>query len=356
MTRRVVAVRDRALSARIVRTMPLHYAAGADAALDRPAHVRAGSGLAWVGPRLVVVQDDANFLALVDPLDGSVEAIALPAGAGGSRQFDDVRGNKAAKLDLEAVVSIPQPGGGATVLALGSGSTARRESVVALRGVGTDGAVDRAVAEVVPASAWYARLRALVAFAGSELNVEAAVYLGSAKGGDLRLFNRGNGAPRRGLTPVDATCDVSWPSLAAYLASPGTAPPPEPREIVHYDLGDIAGLALTFTDATPGPGSAGDARHRIVYTAAAEASPDATRDGPVAGCAVGVIDEQPEGISARWAPLEGDEGVLFGGKVEGIAMHRADRGRAYVVVDRDAPGEPAELCEVVLEGPWFTGP
>ena len=350
---RVIATPDPALRARVLRTVPLHYAAGADVALDRPAHVRAGSGAVWVGSRLVVVQDDANFLALVDPTDGTAVALPLPAAADGRRQFDDTRGNKADKLDVEAVVAVPLHGDDPIVLAFGSGSTSRRESVVTLRGIGAAGTADGTVVVVLPLPQFYAALRAALPFAGSELNVEAVVYLGPASGGHLRLFNRGNGAGRDGLTPVDATCDVSWPALATYLATPSAAEPPEPCDIVQYDLGDIGGLPLTFTDATLILGEAESDRRRLVYTAAAEASPDATRDGPVAGCAIGVIAEGPDGIQARWALLEGEAGGPFGGKVEGIALDPGDPTCAWVVVDRDAPGQPTDLCEVLLDGPWF---
>lgn len=92
------------VSARILRTTPLRYAEGADPALDRPAHVRAASAVARVGGRLAIVQDDANFVALVDPATGLAEAVTLPAGEGGLRQFDDLRGNKRFKLDLESCV------------------------------------------------------------------------------------------------------------------------------------------------------------------------------------------------------------------------------------------------------------
>ncbi|MBK8648737.1 MAG: hypothetical protein IPN16_19770 [Gemmatimonadetes bacterium] len=63
----------------VVARRPLHYVDGADAHADRPAHVRAGSSLAWLGPFLALVQDDANFVALIDPRDASTRAIALPA-------------------------------------------------------------------------------------------------------------------------------------------------------------------------------------------------------------------------------------------------------------------------------------
>ena len=40
--RRVVSSEDRALGARIVRRVPMHYADGADEATDRPAFVQIG--------------------------------------------------------------------------------------------------------------------------------------------------------------------------------------------------------------------------------------------------------------------------------------------------------------------------
>ena len=352
-TRRVIAVQDRALRARVVGRRPLCYTAGANAALDRPGHVRAGSDAEWVGPWLVVVQDDSSFFALVDPDEGRVVGIPMPAGPGGARQFDDARGNKPDKLDLEAVVSIPQGPDGAVVLAVGSGSAARREAIVLLRGLGGTGLPTAADVEVLTLSRFYAQLRDAAAFAGSELNVEAAVYLGPAPHGFLRLFNRGNGASQGGRGPVNATCDISWSALAAHLGAHDRASPPFPRDIVQYDLGVTDGHPLAFTGAALGPG-AGDMRRSIVYTAAAEASPDATRDGPVAGCAVGVIAEGPDGIRARWALLEDADGGRFDGKVEGITLRPGDPMRAHVVLDRDAPDEPAELCDVMLEGPWFT--
>ena len=69
------------VAAVVVTRAPLHYAEGADASIDRPAHVRAGSSLAWVPGGIALVQDDANFIAVVDPHDGSARAITMPADA-----------------------------------------------------------------------------------------------------------------------------------------------------------------------------------------------------------------------------------------------------------------------------------
>jgi hypothetical protein len=354
VTTRVVARRDGALSARVVRTAALQYADVAHAQLDRPPHVRAGSGLAWVGDRLVVVQDDANFFALVDPLNARTDSVTLPVGAGGRRRFEPALGNKAHKLDLESVVSIPQAEGGPLVLSLGSGSTARRESIIVMRGLDDPRAGSRAVIAAHALPALYARLRETVAFAGSELNVEAAVHLGSIDGGRLRLFNRGNGARRGNFMPVNASGEMDWRDLEAYMARPDLVGAPQLGNLVQYELGAVGGLPLTFTDAAVVPGPPDAERRWTVYTAAAEASPDATRDGPVAGCAVGVISEGPEGISARWALLEDEAGQPFAGKVEGVELRPDDSTRLYAVVDRDAPEVASELCEVALQGPWFS--
>jgi hypothetical protein len=341
--RRVVARHDPTLVAHVVRRVPMRYAAGADRSIDRPGHVRAGSGLAWVGGRIAVVQDDANFVAFVDPATGEAEALALPVGEGGLRQFDDARGNKAHKLDLEALASVGD-GPGRLLLALGSGSTARRESVVLLEDLSRDDAVPR----VVRAARFYAALRAHGDFAGSELNVEGALQLGDR----LRLVQRGNGARRDGVDPVDATCDVDLQALLEHLATPDALDPPAPRDVVQYDLGAIRGTRLSFTDAALARGDgAARAGRVILYTATAEASPDAVRDGDVAGSAIGLIVERDGAMTARWAELrESDEPLAL--KVEGIVPDPAVEGRAFVVVDVDAHDRPSELCEVALEGSW----
>ena len=331
--RKVVARRDDGLGAGVVRSMPLVYAAGADAALDRPGHVRAGSGLAWVGGTLVAIQDDANFVARIDPGTARVHPVPLPAGEGGLRQFDDGRGNKRFKLDLEACTVVPDGRGGEMLLALGSGSSARRERILRM----ADAHAPHPYVELREAITFYARLRDAADFSGSELNVEGAVW----RGGHVLLLNRGNGAAVDGRQPVDATCEVDWVALLTCQDGPGGHPAPAPESIIQYDLGEIGGCRLSFTDATV----AGDA---LVYTATAEASPNAVDDGPVAGSALGVIGAEGE---ARWTELRFVDGARFDGKVEGVA--RGSRpGTVYVIVDRDDPHRPSELCEVELDGDW----
>lgn len=301
---------DPGLSVRVVATRRLLYADGADARTDRPAHVRAASGLAWWGERLAIAQDDASFIALYDPATRRVDHLDLPA-TGGRRQFDDLHGNKSAKLDLEAIAATPDGG----LLAFGSGSKPVRDVVVRI------GPPARPAVEVMRLPGLFGRLRRWKAL-GSELNIEGARVLPD---GGARLFQRGNGAGVK----VDATVDVRA------LLDPWTTLGPA----VRYDLGHVNGVRLTFTDAAPAPDG------HTLYLASAEDSPDAVRDGPVAGSVVGVIDAAG---NARCAPLHGSW------KLEGIALDRTRRDRVYLVADPDDPARPAVLITAELRGPWFT--
>jgi hypothetical protein len=330
--------RDPRLVARVLRRMSLTYRAGADPALDRPAYVRAASAMAWVGGRLVIVQDDANFLAIADPDSASAAParslatadVTLPAGPAGRRQFDDGRGNKAHKLDLESCVVIPDRRG-ATLLAFGSGSTPERERII----VADHWGAPAPRITLIHARELYAALRASLDFAGTELNIEGAALIGER---ELRLFGRGNGAARDGRHPVNASCALDWPLLRSYLDD-RTMPPPLPRSTTRYELGAIEGVPLGFTDAmTWGDG--------ILFSAAAEASPDAVRDGPVAGSVIGVIPERGE---PRCTVIVDEHGAVFTGKVEGVAS-RPDARTIYAVADEDDPARPSELCIIGLEG------
>lgn len=331
---------DPALCATIVRRTPMRYADGADRATDRPAHVRAASGIARVGGRIVVAQDDANFLALVDPRTGLADSVLLPAGPGGRRQFDDSRGNKRHKLDLESITVLPVRDGeadGGLVAAFGSGSSPERE-----RAVLWDPAAPDAV-RVVRLPHLYALLRNAPEFAGAELNVEGIIVVG----GVARLFGRGNGAARDGHDPVNATCELPLDALLAHLADP-SRPAPAPERVVQFDLGRLDDCPIGFTDAVVVEDAA-PAATRVLYTGSAEDSPDATRDGDVTGSVIGVIETQGGSTRARQTRVLDETGAPVREKIEGIAL--GDRSsRLLVVVDQDRPDAPSELWELELGG------
>jgi len=66
---------DPSMTARVVRSVPLRYADGADAALDRPAHVRSASGIVRAGGRVAVIQDDAGRILLIRRTDNDLYSI-----------------------------------------------------------------------------------------------------------------------------------------------------------------------------------------------------------------------------------------------------------------------------------------
>ncbi|MBM4281022.1 MAG: hypothetical protein FJ137_09770 [Deltaproteobacteria bacterium] len=316
---------------RVLSRQKLHYTDGADAARDRPAHVRAGSGCTFIdvpgqGRRLAVVQDDAAFIALVDPRSGRVDAIELPARAGGLRHFDTARGNKMDKLDLESIATLSLDGAPA-LLAMGSGSDRVRETFVLVR---FDGSAP--IVEELPAGAFFAGMKRDKDFAGDELNVEGMVVDGDR----VRFFNRGNGAG----DARDAVGEVSLGRLLAHLRDPLLHAAPLLQRVRGFDLGvDTAGTRLTFTEATKHPDG------RTLFLAAAEASPNAIDDGDVTGTALGTLHDD-----GTWSlvPLLDERGGPLTDKVEGLAVDPADPCRVWIVVDKDAANAPAELLQVRL--------
>src|SRR3546814_15500426 len=119
------ARRDPRLEAHVVRSVAMSYHEGPSDADDRPAHVRAASGLSAFKEYLAVIQDDANWLALIDA-DGRIHALPLPPGPSGARVFSRDRGNKHDTFDLEACTTVPGEGGH-ELHGFGSGSHQGRE-------------------------------------------------------------------------------------------------------------------------------------------------------------------------------------------------------------------------------------
>jgi hypothetical protein len=321
---------DPGLVATVVSRTPLRYGDGADAVSGRPAHVRAGSALAAVAGGLLVVQDDASFVAVIDA--ARARALPLPYAPGGARTFDEARGNKGLKLDLEAALALPD----GRVVALGSGSRPVREQAVVIDS-------EARIARIVPLPRLYAALRECEGFAGAELNVEGAALLPGAR--VVRLFNRGNGAPTAERPAVDATVDLDLGTFAALLDAPDSVPCIALSNVARYDLGTLGGTRATFTDAAV-------RGERLYALVCAEASPNAYDDGPVAGAALGVFASAEPGAELRLAPLRRSDGATFVGKAEGLWLDPAEAGRAVVVLDPDDPDAPAELCELRLAGDW----
>ena len=314
---------------------------------DRPPHVRAASGLSAFKEYLAVVQDDANWLALIDARD-KVHAVPLPRGPDGARVFSKGRDNKDDKFDLEACITVPGANGHELV-GFASGSHPGREWILRVHEsisfgtpltqvVSDPNGRAELMAEFLDATRFYESLRQNHDFSGAGLNVEGAVAVDDDR---IMLFQRGNAPHRNGLEPVDATAEVSWAELCAHLADPERTPAPELGNVSHYDLGKLDGIRLTFSDAEL------LSNGNILYSASAE-DPDS---GRIAGSVLGVIRKDG---AALWAELTDQDGSDFGGKIEGLSRDLRDPMKVHFVIDDDDETIPSEIFEATLSREFFS--
>jgi hypothetical protein len=314
---------------------PLRYDRGAEPASGLPPYVRAASAIRRQGARLVVVQDDTLALAVLDVPAGSIEPVLLPDSPNGARVFDDLRGNKALKLDLEACVALPD----GRLVALGSGSSPRRERIVVLAAPMAGSTGDARVPTIVDASDWYAGMRSHAEAQGAELNVEGAVIQGAR----LRVVQRGHG--KRPNTHWNAILDFTLADFLDWLDRRGATP--RACALLDVRLGASRdGVPFGFTDAAVMQDG------RLAFLACAEDSVDVRSDGPILGCRFGWIDPDDASVLVTDV-LESDRRptVL---KLEGMET-RLDDPRAFdVVADMDRPEEPALHAELRVD--WVSEP
>jgi hypothetical protein len=259
---------------------------------DRPAHLSAASGVVRRGDFVYVIGDDELHLG--------VFRLTAP-GPGGLRRMlsgelpgDDAE-RSGAKPDLEALTLLPpfegHPYG--ALLGLGSGSGPGRDRGFVCR-LGADGGIDGEPAEL-DLGPVYRLLREQVA----ELNVEGAATVGD------RLWLLHRGTSEAGSNMV---AELSLEQVMRSLLEDHRLDAEELEAVRRYDLGEIDGVQLTFSDATP------IADQLLVFTASAEGD-----DGRIRGSVVGTLG--PDGavqrlrtIDRRWK-VEGvhaaiDAGVL----------------------------------------------
>jgi hypothetical protein len=199
------------------------------------------------------------------------------------------------KPDLEALTLLPPFEGNpyGALLGLGSGSGPRRDRgfVCALAPDGSLGKEPREIS-LEPV---YSLLRQHVA----DLNVEGAATMGDR----LWLLQRGNSELGTNLV-----AELSLDEVMRSLREDLTIDTHELERVRSYELGEIDGVELTFSDATP------IAEQLLVFTASAE-----DEDGTIRGSVVGTLDrdgsvKRLRTIDRRWK-VEGvhaaiDTGVL----------------------------------------------
>lgn len=333
MTKHFRATEEARWQARVIAAHDMTYRDGASDKYDRPPHVRAASGLSAFRECLAVIQDDANWLALIDT-NQQITAVPLPPSPAGDRVFSKKRGNQGDKYDLEACVTVSS-GNRQELVGFSSGSRHEREWVLRVREDKDGGGLK---AEFVPAPAFYAALRNYKPFSGAGLNIEGALALDNDR---IRLFQRGNADPCDGLQPVDATADFSWAALCDHLQSPDKHRPPALENVRTYEIGTLDGVRLTFSDAEH------LAEGRVLFSASAE-DPES---GKIRGSVLGIIEADGR---ARWARLADQNGKPFSGKIEGLTLDVNDPRKVYFVIDDDDEDTPSRIFHAVVSDRMLT--
>lgn len=294
----------------VLRDLDLEEASGP----GRPAHMSSASGVAKRGDYVYVVGDDELDLAifrLTDPKPGQLKR----ALSGQLPDDADERAKK--KADLEALTLLPpfeeHPFG--ALLGLGSGSAPARD-----RGfvwpLEADGSLRGDPREIN-----FEPVYTLMREHDPELNIEGA----SVMGDELWLLHRGN--TERGLNLVG---QLALADVMGSFRGDQEIDCDELTQVRAYDLGDLDGVPLAFSDATP------VADQVLVFTASAEDD-----DGAIRGSVVGTIDTagtvtRLRTIDRRW-------------KVEGIYAS-IDTGVMdfLFVCDQDDPDVASPLLSAAM--------
>jgi len=285
------------------------------------AHLSAASGMWIANNTLYVVADDALELGVFtmhSTLPGHTLTIipgTLPS---------DATLRKAAKPDFESLTFLPAsehyPNG--ALLAFGSGSTAQRKRGMVWPLNAQQELVDKP--QLFDLKALYAPLEQIFA----DLNIEGVLVQGDC----LKLWQRANNQYRD-----NAVIEYDVVDLYALIdAKPQNNLCLQPQHIEHYDLGEVASVPLTFTDAFALPDGA------CLFTAAAENTDNSYADGECVGAAIGLIDQQRQ---LRWIrPINPTY------KIEGIsAQQQGSQLQISLVSDADDPHVPAKLLETTID-------
>jgi hypothetical protein len=304
------------LTLRVLRELDLEV----PPAPGRAAHISAASGVARRGDFVYVIGDDELGLGVFRLSKEAPGALRRVLSGELSPDHDE---RKKAKPDLEALTLLPpftgRPFG--SLLGLGSGSNRQRERGF-VWGLAADGSLEGRPIEL-DLSPLYKRLRE----SAPELNIEGA----SALGNRLRLFHRGNTEQE-----LNIVAEVPLSDFIGGVQEEGRIDCGDEVRTRAYDLGELDGVPLTFSDATP------LADELIVFTASAEPDSDPHgTDGEIRGSVVGMIDgdggvERLRTIDRKW-------------KVEGVYASIDARVIDFLFVcDQDDPDVPSPLLSAAM--------
>ena len=305
------------LELRELRTLDLEEPPGP----GRHPHVSSASGVVRRGDFVYVIGDDLLKVAVLRASRAGEPGQLKRVFEGQLPADDDER--KKAKPDLEALTPLPPFEGSpyGALLGLGSGSGPGRDRAF-VWSLHADGGL-RDEPQVVDLAPLYELLAKQV----DHLNIEGACVMGDR----LWLLHRGNHAE---TTNVVAELDLD--EVMKSLSGDLRIDVHELADVRSYDLGELDGVTVTFSDATPIGGEL------LVFTASAEVSGDqASDDGAIKGSVVGTIDldgnvQRMRTIDRRYK-VEGVHATIDTGVIDFL-----------FVCDQDAPGEASPLLSASM--------
>ena len=232
-----------------------------------------------------------------------------------------LQSDQADKPDVEALSALP-PFEGApygALLGLGSGSKRTRDKGFAWI-LEADGSL-RGEPLAIDLHPLYERLRAEL----EELNIEGAAVLDDA----LWLFHRGND---EGST--NAVAELALEEVMDSIRSEAAVEVDDVERIREYDLGELGGTQLCFSDAT----ALSD--ELIVFTASAEAE-----DGGIHGSVVGTVGgdgavERLRTIDRRWK-VEGVHAAIDTGVIDFVFVCDQDADEPSPLLSATMPADAA---------------
>jgi hypothetical protein len=282
----------------------------------QPAHIASASGIAKRGDFVYVVGDDLLHVGMFK-LAGGESGVARRVFAGDLPDGPGER--KLEKPDLEGLTTLPpiegEPNGG--LLGLGSGSNRARD-----RGFYWSFAADGSLAgepRTIELQPVYDAMRSEL---GGDINIEGAALVGDR----LWLFHRAN----EGKAP-NTVAEFELGDLSRTLGEDLVVDPDELAAVRGYELGELDGVPLCFSDATALTDKL------VCFSASAEGGDD----GDIHGSVVGTISEDGSvhrlrTIDPRW-------------KVEGV---HATIDTAVIdllfVCDQDDPNTPSPLLSATM--------
>ncbi len=160
--------------------------------------------------------------------------------------------------------------------------------------------------------------------------MEGAAVLGDA----LWLFHRGNDEGSQ-----NAVIELSLEEVMNSMLNDGKLDVEELKGVREYDLGELNGTRLCFSDATP------LSDELIVFTASAEVDDDSAADGEIRGSVVGTIAmdgtvHRLRTIDRRWK-VEGVHAAIDTGVIDLVFVCDQDADEASPLLSATMPADAA---------------